>query len=98
MDITKPLSAFAVTEDRVSCAASRLYDAECALHNAHQSHVDAWVEAASARLHIAITEYLATLAAMSEMVQPCRSGNAARVDRRRRASRSQMTDVTITRP
>lgn len=40
-------------------AAARLYDAECALHSAHQSHVDIWIDAANRRLHAAVTEYLA---------------------------------------
>jgi hypothetical protein len=43
----------------VQSAAARLYDAECALHNAHQSHVDAWIAAASRKLHAAVTDYLA---------------------------------------
>lgn len=45
----------------VAVAAQRLYDAECALHIAHQTHVDAWVAAADAKLHDAISDYLATL-------------------------------------
>jgi hypothetical protein len=45
--------------DELRAAAARLYDAECALHSAHQSHVDAWVQTAHRRLHIAVTEYLA---------------------------------------
>jgi hypothetical protein len=40
-----------------------MYDAECALHIAHQSHVDAWVAAASAKLHAAIAEHLIAVAA-----------------------------------
>jgi WhiB family redox-sensing transcriptional regulator len=43
----------------VRSAAARLYDAECALHSAHQSHVDSWVDAAMRRLHAAVTDYLA---------------------------------------
>jgi WhiB family redox-sensing transcriptional regulator len=42
----------------VRAAATRLYDAECALHSAHQSHVDAWVDAANRKLHAAVTDYL----------------------------------------
>ena len=34
------------------------YDAECALHVAHQTHVDAWITAASDRLHEAATDNL----------------------------------------
>jgi hypothetical protein len=33
--------------------------AECALHAAHQTHDDAWIAAASERLHQAVTDYLA---------------------------------------
>jgi hypothetical protein len=51
------------TEDRVRAAACRLYDAECALHIAHQSRVAGWVAAASERLHDAIAEHLAAIAA-----------------------------------
>ena len=44
---------------RVAAAAQHLYEAECALHTAHQSHVDAWIAAASDRLHEAVVEHLA---------------------------------------
>jgi hypothetical protein len=43
----------------VRAAAARLYDAECALHSAHQSHVDTWVDAANRKLHAAVADYLA---------------------------------------
>lgn len=45
--------------DPVTASARHVYDAECALHAAHQSHVDEWVTAASNRLHIALVEHLA---------------------------------------
>ena len=45
--------------DRVQAAACRLYDAECALHSAHQAHDDHWIAAASDKLHEAIVAYLA---------------------------------------
>jgi hypothetical protein len=48
---------------RVAAAAQHLYEAECALHTAHQSHVDAWIAAASDRLHEAVVEHLAAEAA-----------------------------------
>jgi hypothetical protein len=38
-------------------AARRLYDAEVALHCAHQTHVDEWIFAASERLHAAVEAY-----------------------------------------
>jgi hypothetical protein len=49
-------------QDRVRVAAKHLYDAECAVHSAHQSHVDAWVKAASDKLHDAIEQHLAAIA------------------------------------
>jgi hypothetical protein len=49
--------------DRVEAAGRDLYNAECALHTARQSHVDAWIAAASERLHEAIAEHLFAVAA-----------------------------------
>jgi hypothetical protein len=46
-----------IRTSRVRAAASRLYDAECALHAAHQSGVDAWIAAASAKLHDAVVTH-----------------------------------------
>ena len=43
--------------NRVHVAASHLYDAECALHVAHQTQVDAWVVAAYEKLHDSVVEY-----------------------------------------
>lgn len=43
----------------VAAAAQHLYEAECALHTAHQSHLDAWIAAAGDGLHDAVVEYLA---------------------------------------
>ncbi|MGH8861386.1 MAG: hypothetical protein ACRDVG_09170 [Jatrophihabitantaceae bacterium] len=39
-------------------AARSLYNAELAVHDAHQSHVDAWINAASERLHAAVVAHL----------------------------------------
>jgi hypothetical protein len=39
--------------------AQRLYEAEIALHIAHQTHDDAWITAASDRLHEAVVAFLA---------------------------------------
>lgn len=47
---------------REAIAAERMYRAECALHEAHQAHVDAWIAAACDRLHAAIDEHTAALA------------------------------------
>lgn len=49
-------------EDRIQATAGLLYDAECALHVAHQTHVDAWITAASDRLHQAVADHLAAVA------------------------------------
>ncbi len=48
--------------DRIPAAARRLYDAECALHVAHQTRIDAWIAAASEKLHQAVAEHLAAVA------------------------------------
>lgn len=48
--------------DRVHAAARRLYDAECALHVAHQTRVDRWIVAACQQLHEAVAEHLAAVA------------------------------------
>lgn len=40
------------------CAASELYHAELALHDAHQTGVDAWIAAAADHLHKAVERYL----------------------------------------
>jgi hypothetical protein len=71
-DVNPPRSAAMVTtgtavastadEDRAHDTACHLYDAECALHVAHQTHVDAWITAASDRLHEAVADHLALLA------------------------------------
>jgi hypothetical protein len=63
MVATDTPSVSAPTEDRIHAAAHRLYGAEYALHIAHQSRVSEWVAAASERLHDAITEHLAAIAA-----------------------------------
>jgi hypothetical protein len=39
-------------------AARDLYDAELALHDAHQTHVDHWIRAASDHLHAALARHL----------------------------------------
>ena len=40
-------------------AAQALYEAEIALHDAHQTHVDEWIQAASDRLHAAVLRHMA---------------------------------------
>jgi hypothetical protein len=46
----------------VAAAATRLYDAEIALHIARQTGVDSWVAAAYDRLHVAIGAHRAAVA------------------------------------
>ena len=38
-------------------ASRQLHDAEVALHDAHQTHVDEWITAASEHLHRAVLDY-----------------------------------------
>jgi hypothetical protein len=52
-----------MTDDRVALTAHRVYDAECVLHTARQSHIDEWILAASDRLHDALVDYLAAVRA-----------------------------------
>ena len=51
------------TADAINRTAEEVYDAECALHAARQTHVDAWIAAAGDRLHEALVRYLAAIAA-----------------------------------
>ena len=55
---TAPANAAA---DVYACAC-HLYDAECALHAAHQSGKEHWITAAADKLHQAVVEYLAVVA------------------------------------
>jgi hypothetical protein len=52
-----------MVEEWVRAAARHLFDAECALHVARQSQVDAWIAAASDRLHDAVLEHDQALSA-----------------------------------
>ena len=49
--------------DGLAAAATRLYDAEIALHIARQTTVDAWIAAAYDQLHTAVCEHRAALSA-----------------------------------
>ena len=62
MVTTCTAGASTADEDRVHATACHLYDAECALHVARQAHVDAWITAASDRLHQALADQLAAVA------------------------------------
>lgn len=48
--------------ERISATEHRMYDAEVALHIAHQTHVDEWIAAAAGRLHDAIEDNRRALA------------------------------------
>ena len=51
------------TPERIRAAADQLYNAECALHTAHQSGVAEWIHAANNKLHDAVSEYIAAVRA-----------------------------------
>jgi hypothetical protein len=64
--MTATLNAVAHDRDvRLAQAAERLYDAEIALHIAHQTGVGAWMMAAADRLHEAVLAHRA-LARLTE--------------------------------
>ena len=48
-------------------AAHALYNAEVALHDAHQTHVDEWIAAAQDHLHLAVAEHSAAVARVSSL-------------------------------
>jgi hypothetical protein len=56
------LTASSVVCHDIRTTATQLFDAECALHAAHQSGVDAWIAAASNKLSDAIGNYMLALA------------------------------------
>ena len=60
---TDPTYEQAVAER--DAAAHALYEAELAVHDAHQTHVDQWIGAAHDHLHAAIAEYAAADAAVA---------------------------------
>jgi hypothetical protein len=49
-------------------AAQALYQAELAVHDAHQTHVDEWIRAAHDRLHVAVTRYAVADARVSSSI------------------------------
>jgi hypothetical protein len=59
--------------DCVQIAAVHVYDAECALHAAHQSGVDAWINAANEKLHEAVAEYLTAASTDPASPRPLRT-------------------------
>ena len=67
---TKTRPAHTHTSNPGTNTACHLYDAECALHAAHQSGVEQWIAAAAEKLHQAIVEYLVAIAAQTTAHQP----------------------------
>jgi len=57
-------------------AARKLYEAELAVHDAHQSHIDQWIRATHDRLHTAVVQYVAAQDAVSAL-RPVSAGAAA---------------------
>jgi hypothetical protein len=55
---TRSAGAPPAVDDSRHAAAEHVYDAECALHAAHQAGIDAWVAAASEDLHAALVDHL----------------------------------------
>ena len=48
-------------------AARALYNAEVALHDAHQTHIDQWIAAAQDHLHLAVAEHSAAVARVARL-------------------------------
>jgi hypothetical protein len=65
---TKTRPAHTHTSNPGTDTACHLYDADP--HAAHQSHVDAWITAASQKLHQAVVEHIAATAAQNGPEQP----------------------------
>ncbi len=63
--------------ERVRAAERSMYDAEVALHAAHQSHVGAWITAAGDRLHEAIVEHTAAVETAWRVLTVPREGKHA---------------------
>ena len=56
------------SETDVEAAARRLYDAEIALHVAHQTAVDAWIAAAADGLHEAVLAHERAVSLTAQVV------------------------------
>lgn len=54
-------STISTSSDRLAVAESRMYEAEIALHDARQTQVDEWINAAANRLHEAIADHDAAI-------------------------------------
>jgi hypothetical protein len=51
-------------------AARELFDTELALHDAHQTHDDKWITAASDHLHLAVVRHARAVTAVAALVRP----------------------------
>lgn len=58
------------TRQRLQAAREDLFNATCALHDAHTAHVPAWVDAAIAHIRRADDAYTTALAAVTDMANP----------------------------
>ena len=58
---TQTTTIVAINQHLLARVAVRMYDAEGALHLAHQAHIDAWVVAAYTQLHKAFAYRTACL-------------------------------------
>ena len=70
MTIMRNATADRIYEQAVAAmgdAARALYDAEVALHDAHQTHIDQWIAAAQDHLHLAVAEHSAAVARVSHL-------------------------------
>jgi hypothetical protein len=50
-------------------AARELFETELALHDAHQTHVDSWITAASDHLHLAVVRHAQAVTAVAALVR-----------------------------
>jgi hypothetical protein len=58
--MTRIRASTAEEDIAVERARARLYDAECALHAARQTHIEAWIAAAADHLHKVLLSLEAT--------------------------------------
>jgi len=61
MPTTMRATTATTSPDHIRAAADQLYNAECALHTAHQSRNDTWINAANNKLHDAVTNYITAI-------------------------------------
>jgi len=58
-DSRDPPQPEVAAREAVDQAVRQLFDAECALHTAHQTRTDVWISAAADQLHHAVVELVA---------------------------------------